>query len=170
MLSSFFNIFDYIYNNIFFCYYIYITLYKLNLFIKCYISFFFNVLKYYIISNKIAINTFKPFLFIYNFIKNSLLWFNRRYLKKRKRFRVYYKYHNVRYWKFFLFFFYINIFFFIWKKRNLYRKSQIIFILIFLHITVLILLHFFIGLFNSFDIGFLSCIFFLFIIFMIFKR
>lgn len=170
MLVLFFNIFDYIYNNVFYYYYMYTIIYKFSIYIKFYIYFILNRFKYYITINGISINIFKPFLFLYNFLRRSFLWFNRRYLKKRKRFRIYYKYHNVRYWKFLLFFFYINIFLFLWKKRNLYRKSHFFGILIFFHISILILSHFFIGLFNSFDIGFLSCILFLYILFLFFKK
>jgi len=170
MLSLFFNIFDYVYNNIFYYYYIYIIIYRFNIHIKFYLQYLFNVFKYYITVNSIVFNIFKPFLLIYYFFKKTFLWLNRRFLKRKKRFRIYYKYHNIRYWKFLLFFFYINFFFLLWKKRNLYRKSHFVIILVFTHIIILILSHFFIGLFNSFDIGFLSCIFFIYIIFFIFKR
>jgi len=170
MLGLFFNIFDYINSSIVYCYYIYIIIYKLSIYFKFHIQYFFNFFKYYITINKVTSNVLRFFHFFYYHLKKFLLWFNRRYLKKRKRFRIYYKYHNIRYWKFLLFLFYINVFLFIWKKRNLYRKSQIIFFLIFLHISILITSHFFIGLFNSFDLGILSCILFMYIIILIFRR
>jgi hypothetical protein len=170
MLNLYFNIFDYVYNNIFFFYNIYIIIYKFNLHIKFYLQYWSNIVKYYITFNSIAIKILKPFLLVYYLIKRIFLWTNRRFLKKRKRFRIYYRYHNVRYWKFLLFFFYLNIFFLLWKRRNLYRKSQFIIILVFLHIAILILLHFFLGLFNSFDLAFLSCLLFLSLMILIFKR
>jgi len=170
MLDLYFNIFDYIYNNIFYFYYVYIIIYKFNIYITFYIQYWFNIIKYYITFNNFIVNIVKPFLLFYYSIKRIFLWINRRFLKKRKRFRIYYKYHNIRYWKFLLFFFYLNVFFFLWKKRNLYRRSQFISILIFLHIGILISLHFFMGLFSSFDLAFLSCIFIFLMIFLIFKR
>jgi hypothetical protein len=170
MLNFFFNISDFLYNNIFYYYYIYITIYKFSIYIKFYIQYVYNIFMFYIISTKTTKNFFSIFLYFYNIIKNILLWTNRRFLKKNKRFRIYYKYHNVRYWKFFLFFFYANLFFFLWKKRNLYKKIHLISFFVFLHITILISLHFFVGLWNNFDIGFFSCLLFIYIIFVLFKR
>ena len=137
MLDLFFNIIDYIYNNFFYYYYLYVIIYRFGIYIKFYIQHWFNILIFYITFNNIIINVLRPFLLIYYFLKRSFLWLNRRFIKKRKRFRIYYRYHNVRYWKFLLFFFYLNIFFFMWKRRNLYRKSHFITILIFIHISIL---------------------------------
>jgi hypothetical protein len=170
MLNTFFSISEYIYNNLFYYYYIYITIYKYNIYIRFYIEFLYNIFKYYITSNKLMMGLFKPFLSIYNMIRRLFIWTNRRFLKKKKRFRIYYKYHNIRYWKFLLFFFYLYVFFILWKKRNLYTKTQFVFAFIFLHILILISLNFFIGLFNSFDLGFLSCIFFMFLIVLFLRR
>lgn len=170
MLNTFLSISDYIYNNIFYYYYIYITIYKYNIYIKFYIQISYNWFKYYMTSNKLMINSFKPFLLIYNIINKLYIWTNRRFLKKKKRFRIYYKYHNIRYWKFLLFFFYLYVFFILWKKRNLYTKTQFVFAFIFLHILILILLNFFIGLFNSYDLGFIFCIFFMFILVLFLRR
>jgi hypothetical protein len=170
MLNLYFNIFDYVYNNIFFFYYIYIIIYKYNMYVRFYIQYWLNIIIYYITFNNIIISILKPFLLCYYWITRTLLWLNRRFFKKRKRFRIYYKYHNVRYWKFLLFFFYLNVFFYLWKKRNLYRKTQFITILIFLHIAILISLHFFLSIFNSFDLAFLSCFFVFLIIFMLLKK
>lgn len=170
MLDLFFNIIDYFYNNLFYYYYLYVIIYRFGIYIKFYIQYFFSILKYYITLNIVVINILKPILLIYYNIRQIFVWLNRRFIKKRKRFRIYYRYHNVRYWKFLLFFFYINVFFFLWKRRNLYRKSQFIIILVFTHIAILILLHFFLGLFSSFDIGFLSCLLFFFIISLFLKR
>lgn len=170
MLSHFINNWDYINNNIMYYYYLYITIYKFNIYIKFYIQFLYNIFKHNVTVNKLSSNSFKFFLYTYNFFKNILLWLNRRFLKKNKRFRIYYKYHNVRYWKFLLFFFYLYVFFSIWKRRNLYTKLQIIGIFIFLHILIMISLHFFIGFFNNFDLGFISCILFYYIVLLIFKK
>jgi hypothetical protein len=170
MLDLFFNIIEYFYNNLFYYYYLYVIIYRFGIYIKFYVQYLFSVLNYYITLNKVAINILKPFLLVYYNIRKTFLWLNRRFIKKRKRFRIYYRYNNVRYWKFLLFFFYINVFFFLWKRRNLYRKSQFITVLVFTHILILILLHFFLGLFGSFDIGFLSCILFFFIISLFIRR
>ena len=170
MLALYISVFDYVYNNIFYFYYIYTLIYKLTILLKFNMQYKFNILKYYITLNKLIYKILRYFLFIYYYIKRIFLWINRRFLKKRKRFRIYYKFHNIRYWKFLLFLFYINVFFIIWKKRNLYRTSQFILILIFLHIGILILLHFFLSLFDSFDIAMLSCLLFFSILLMFFKR
>lgn len=170
MLVLYLNILDYIYNNIFYFYNIYIVIYKFSLLIRFNLHYKYNILKYYIIFNRVINNILKIFILIYFYLKKILLWLNRRFLKKKKRFRIYYKYHNIRYWKFLLFFFYLNIFFILWKRRNLYRKSHFIMILIFIHIGILILLHFFLSVFNSFDLAILCCIFFFWTILIIFKR
>jgi len=170
MLNLYFNIFDYVYNNIFYFYYIYIIVYKFNIYISFYVQYWLNIIKYFITFNSIIVNILKPFLLFYYLIKRLFIWVNRRFFKKKKRFRIYYKYHNIRYWKFLLFFFYLNVFFFLWKKRNLYRKTQFISVLVFLHISILISLHFFLGLFNSFDLSFLYCILFFFFLVLLFKR
>lgn len=170
MLDVFLGMSDYIYNNILYYYYIYVTIYKYYIYIRFYITFIYNFYKYNIISNKLLIKVLKPFLFIYSFITRILVWINRRFLKKKKRFRIYYKYQNFRYWKFIIFFMYIYVFFLLWKKRNLYTKLQFLFFFIFLHVLILLLLNFFIGFFNSYDVGFLSCMCFVFIIIFLFKR
>jgi len=170
MLSIFFNIFDYVYNNIVYYYYIYAIIYRYSLQIRFYLQFYLNKFKYYTIIDKIVFNILKFCLFIYSVITKTFLWLNRRYIKKRKRFRMYYKFHYVRYWKFFLFFLYFNIFFSLWKKRNLYRKSHFFIILIFSHIFILISLNFFVSIFSSFDIAFLSCFLLVYILVLLFKR
>jgi len=170
MLSVFFNIFDYVYNNIIYYYHIYAIFYKYSMIIRFYIQIYFNRFKYYTIIDKITFNILRFILFIYRIITRTFLWLNRRYIKKRKRFRMYYKFRNIRYWKFLLFFLYFNIFFALWKKRNLYRKSHFFLILIFTHIFILISLNFFVSIFNSFDIAFLSCFFLIYILVLLFKR
>lgn len=97
MLSIFFNIFDYVYNNIVYYYYIYAIIYRYSLQIRFYLQFYLNKFKYYTIIDKIVFNILKFCLFIYSVITKTFLWLNRRYIKKRKRFRMYYKFHYVRY-------------------------------------------------------------------------
>lgn len=97
MLDIFLGISDYIYNNILYYYYIYVTIYKYSIYIRFYMAFLYNLCKYNIVFNKLLIKILKPFLFIYNFIIQILVWVNRRFLKKKKRFRIYYRYQNFRY-------------------------------------------------------------------------
>lgn len=170
MLELYFNIFEYIYNNYNYYYNIYVIIYKLKLFTGFYSYYWSNLFLYYIHHNKILSFLFKPILLFNFYLKNYFIWFNRRFLKKRKRFRAYYKFHNVRYWKFFLFLLYINVFIILWKKRNLYRKSQLFFVIIFLHISILISLHFFMSIFNSYNIAVFFCILFFWIMALLFSR
>ena len=169
-LDLYFNLFEYIYNNFYFYYYMYVTMYKLRLYIGFYFYYWNNLLLYYIQSNKILACIFGPIIRSNIYFRNLFLWFNRRFLKKRKRFRIYYRFHNVRYWKFLLFLLYINAFILIWRRRNLYRKSQLVLTLVFLHIFVLISSHFFISIFSSFDIAVLFCLLFSLVIMLLFNR
>lgn len=170
MLETYFNLFEYIYNNFYYYYYIYTIVYKLKLYTNFRLYYLSDLFLYYIHNNFILHIIFKPILFFNYYLKYYFIWFNRRFLKKRKRFRTYYKFHNVRYWKFLLFFFYINVFIILWKKRNLYRKSHFFFILVFLHISILVSLHFFIGIFANYNIAVLFCIFFFWILVLLFSR
>jgi len=170
MLSLFFNIFDYVYNSVIYYYHLYVIFYKLSIKIRFFIQFYFGRSKYYTIIDKIYFTIVKFILFTYRFITKTFLWLNRRYIKKRKRFRTYYKFHYVRYWKLLLFFLYFNIFFSLWKKRNLYRKSHFFFILVFSHIFMLIMLNFFVSILNSFDIAFLTSFFLIYILLLLFKK
>jgi len=170
MLETYFNLFEFVYNNIYYYYYIYIIIYKLKLHLGFYFHYWCSLFLYYIQSNKIVNWIFSP-IFKLNFnLNKAFIWFNRRFLKKRKRFRVYYKFHNIRYWKFILFFFYLNAFIIMWQRRNLYTKTQLLAWLVFLHIGILISLHFFLGLFISYDIAVLFCIFFFFVWMLFFNK
>lgn len=73
MLSTFFNIFDYVYNNIIYYYYIYAIFYKYSMQIRFYIQFYFNKFKYYTIIDKISFNIFRFILFIYHVITKTFL-------------------------------------------------------------------------------------------------
>lgn len=97
MLDLFFNFIDFIYNNYFYYYSIYRIIYENNLYIKFHIQYLSNIIKYYITFNKLVINILRPLFFLYYHIRRIFLWLNRRFIKKRKRFRLYYRYHNVRY-------------------------------------------------------------------------
>ena len=170
MLELYFNIFEYIYNNYYYYYYIYVIIYKLKLYTGFYFYYWCNLFLYYIHNNKVLNFLFRPILLFNFYLKNYFIWFNRRFLKKRKRFRIYYKFHNVRYWKIVLFFLYVNVFIILWKKRNLYRKSQFFLIIIFLHIFILISLHFFMSIFSSYNIAVFFCILFFWVMALLFSR
>ena len=84
MLVLYLNILDYIYNNIFYFYNIYIVIYKFSLLIRFNLHYKYNILKYYIIFNRVINNILKIFILIYFYLKKILLWLNRRFLKKKK--------------------------------------------------------------------------------------
>lgn len=73
MLSVFFNIFDYVYNNIIYYYYIYAIFYKYSMQIRFYIQFYLNRFKYYTIIDRIVFNILKFILFIYRVITKTFL-------------------------------------------------------------------------------------------------
>jgi hypothetical protein len=73
MLSTFFNIFDYVYNNIIYYYYIYAFFYKYSTQIRFYIQFYLNRFKYFTIIDKIVLNIFKFILFTYRLITKTFL-------------------------------------------------------------------------------------------------
>lgn len=73
MLSNFFNIFDYVYNNIIYYYYLYAIFYKYSMQIRFYIQFYLNKFKYYTIIDKIISNIFKFILFVYHVITKTFL-------------------------------------------------------------------------------------------------
>ena len=73
MLSVFFNIFDYVYNNIIYYYHIYAFFYKYGMIIRFYIQFYLNRFKYYAIIDKIISNILKFILFIYRVITKTFL-------------------------------------------------------------------------------------------------
>ena len=73
MLIIFFNIFDYVYNNIIYYYHIYAIFYKYSMIIRFYIQFYFNRFKYYTIIEKISFNILKFILFTYRVITKTFL-------------------------------------------------------------------------------------------------
>jgi len=73
MLSLFFNILDYVYNNIIYYYHIYAIFYKYSMIIRFYIQFYLNRFKYFAIIDKIIFNILKFILFIHHVITKTFL-------------------------------------------------------------------------------------------------
>jgi hypothetical protein len=123
-------------------YHIYKIIY--NLIIKSFYIFF----KLYVISflqflhNYFSKNTFIIITKIWNLVQFWFRYYNRRYIKVRKRKKLYYRFHALRPVKILFYIYLIILLMMIWKRRNLYLKSYYVYYYFLFFFSALFITHF----------------------------
>lgn len=143
--------------------FIVIVKYAIYVFFK-YISI--QIHYYYLIIYTIFVLPHVPFLlFILKYfyvIKRSVVWYIR-YLKfiskKRKWWKLYYKFHRIYHFKVLFFILFFVLFVLMWRRRHTYLKRSFIIRLVFFYFLAIYLSDIFVVLFDYSTVGYLLALF-----------
>ena len=158
--------------------YIIILINLLNIFIYSvykfiniiFINIYFYFMQFYIIFiSNTMFNKWSNILIIF-FLKleknifETCRYYSKKILKKRRWWKIYYRFYKISYLKFLFFILFFSIFILMWRRRNTYLKRNFIINLMFFYLLSIYIAFILVNIFNSIILGVLLSLFLSFLI------